>query len=340
VRIPIRRTDGNAEPPRGTSSEALLREATLQPNADCDPLRVYLAGLAPGSRRAMKQALEQVARIASGGNLGAEYLPWSRFRYVHAHAVRTALRETISARTGKPLSVASVNKHLSALRGILREAWRLGMMNAEDFHRAVDLEPVRGNSLPRGRALEDNEIAALFHICQRDQSARGPRDATVIALGLYGLRRSEIASAQFDALDRDTWVLRVEGKGSKLRDVPLKNGGADAVRAWVEHRGDRPGALLYPVRKGGRVEVGKISPEAIYRICARRAAEAGVRAFAPHDLRRSFVSALLDRGVDLAIVAKLTGHAGLDTVARYDRRDERAKHAAAETITLPYVFKE
>jgi len=286
----------------------------------------------------MAQALAQVARIASGGSLGAERLPWSRFRYAHAHAVRTALRETVSARTGRPLSVASVNKHLSAMRGVLREAWRLGMMDAEDFHRAVDLEPVRGNSLPRGRALEENEIAALFHICQRDPSPRGPRDATVLALGLYGLRRSEIAGAQFDALDRDAWVLRVEGKGSKLREVPLKNGGADALRAWIEHRGEGCGPLLCPVRKGGRVDVGKISAEAIYRICMRRAAEAGVRSFAPHDLRRTFVSTLLDRGVDLAVAAKLTGHAGLDTVARYDRRDERAKHAAAEVITVPYVF--
>lgn len=85
--------------------------------------------------------------------------------------------------------------------------------------------------------------------------------------------------------------------------------------------------------------MGKISPEAPYRICTKRASEAGVRAFAPYDLRRTFVSTLLDRGVDLAIAAKLTGHAGLDTVARYDRRDERAKHAAAQTITVPYVFQ-
>jgi integrase len=225
---------------------------------------------------------------------------------------------------------------------VLREAWRLGAMGAEEFHRAVDLEPVRGNSLLRGRALEENEIAALFHVCQRDRSPRGPRDATVLALGLCGLRRAEVAGATLDGdLDRELWVLRVRGKGNKLREVPVKNGTVDALRAWLVHRGTAPGPLLCPVRKGGHVELGDrgLSAEAIYQICGRRAKEAGVSSFTPHDLRRTFVSTLLDRSVDLSIVAKLTGHSGLDTVARYDRRDERAKHAAAEVITVPYVFQ-
>ena len=77
-----------------------------------------------------------------------------------------------------------------------------------------------------------------------------------------------------------------------------------------------------------------------HRICARRAEEAGVPPFTPHDMRRTYISTLLDRGVDISTVSKLVGHAsGPAITAKYDRRDERAKHAAAETIAVPYVFK-
>jgi integrase len=255
---------------------------------DRDPLRVYLAGLAPGSRRAMAQALDQVARVVSS------------------------------------------------------EAWRLGQMSAEDYHRAADLERVRGATVLRGRALEPNEVAALFHALQRDPSPAGARDAAVLALGLAGggLRRAELSTLELPrSLDQSTWVLTVDGKGSRVREVPLKNGCVDALRAWLSHRGHKPGPLLCPVLKGGHVRLRRLSEEAIYRICARRAQEAGVPPFTPHDMRRTYISTLLDRGVDLSIVSQLVGHAsGPAVTARYDRRDERAKHAAAEAITVPYVF--
>ncbi len=75
-------------------------------------------------------------------------------------------------------------------------------MSAEDLARAVDVEPVRGSTLLRGRALEAHEVAALFAACQRDRSAAGPRDASVLGLGLAaGLRRAEIAGLELEDLD-------------------------------------------------------------------------------------------------------------------------------------------
>ncbi len=308
-----------------------------------DPAPIYLAGLAAGSRRAMAQALDQVARIATGGQLGPERLPWAALRYEHTQAIRAALRDTVSPRTGRPLSPASINKTLCALRGVLREAWRLGQMSAEDYHRAIDLEPVRGASVLRGRALEPNEVAALFHVLQRDDSPAAARDAAILALGIAGggLRRQELGGLVLPrSLDQNTWVLTVDGKGSQVREVPLKNGAVDALRAWLSHRGQESGPLFCPVLKGGKIQHGRaLSPEAIYRVCARRAEQAGIPAFTPHDMRRTYISTLLDRGVDLSVVSKLVGHAsGPAITARYDRRGERAKHAAAETITVPYVF--
>ena len=302
------------------------------------PYHVYLARLAPGSRPAMADALATIARMATGGRLGPEALPWHQLRYAHTQAIRQRLVETVSERTSKPLSPARVNKALAALRGVLREAWRLGLMSAEDLARATDLEPVRGSRPLRGRALEPHEVAALFHCCMRDTSAAGPRDAVVLALGLAaGLRRAEISGLDLGDVDLEREVVRVHGKGNKVREVPVKGGTLEAIRAWLGCRGPEPGPLVCPVGKGGRVELRRLAPQAILRVCEKRGREAGLAAFAAHDLRRTYISTLLDQGVDLSLASDLAGHNSPTTTRRYDRRGERARHAAAGALVVPYV---
>jgi site-specific recombinase XerD len=88
------------------------------------------------------------------------------------------------------------NKALAALRGVHKEAWRLGYMTAEDFHRATDVPTITPQTLPRGRALAAGEIAALMSSYNHDGSPAGIRDVAVVALRCgAGLRRSEGVSA-------------------------------------------------------------------------------------------------------------------------------------------------
>lgn len=299
--------------------------------ADRSPVLVYLARLAPGSRRTMRQALESVARLVTGGACGALALDWSALRYQHTAAIRTRLAEQYAP--------ATANKMLAALRGVLKEAWRLGLMSAEDQARAVDLEPVRGSRLPSGRALSRGELLALVAACKADPAPAGARDAALLAV-LYsaGLRRGEAVGLELRDLDTEAGVLTVRhGKGNKARTVPVRNGARAALTAWLEVRGAEPGALFYPTRKGAHLVPRPMTPDAVLKALARRAAGAGIVAsFSPHDLRRTFAGDMLDAGADIATVRALMGHSSVDVTARYDRRGEAVKARAAELLHFPY----
>jgi len=99
----------------------------------------------------------------------------------------------------------------------------------------------------------------------------------------------------------------------------------------------RKGPLFVPISKRGRLLARRLTDKAVTWILQVRATAAGVAAFSPHDLRRTFISTLLDAGVDLATVADMAGHANIATTAKYDRRGEVAQRKAAGLLTVPFV---
>jgi integrase/recombinase XerD len=298
--------------------------------ADQHPVAVYLARLSPGSRRAMRQVLGVVADLLSSGKATIETFPWAALRYQHTRGVRAVLAERYSP--------ATANKALSALRGVLGECFRLGLVSAENYARSSDLPSVRGESAPRGRALKTEELVALFGACD-PSTAQGARDAGLLAV-LYGagLRRAEVVALDISDFDPESGELRIRsGKGRKPRTVWITNGARDALRAWLEVRGAAPGPLFLAVGKGGDVRPGRMTTGAVYQILTRLQAAAKVKPFSPHDCRRSYITALLAAGNSIAVVQKLAGHASVNTTARYDRSDEDAKRKAAETLHVPFA---
>ncbi len=293
------------------------------------PVAVYLARLAPGSRRSQRAALETMAGILTTGRLGIDELPWHRLGYQHTQALRAALAERFSP--------ATANRHLAALRGVLREAWRLGLMSAEDLQRSIDLPAVRGERLPRGRALSRGELRALFESCRKGRPA-DRRDAALMGV-LYGagLRRAEVVALQLSDYDPETGALVVRGKGNKERTAYIDDGAAEAMSTWISARGEDPGSLFCPITQRGEVIIRPITDQAVYSILQTRAIKAKVRPFSPHDLRRSCVSDLLDAGVDISVVQQFVGHANVTTTARYGRRGEHAKKRAAKSLHVPFV---
>src|SRR6185369_6346251 len=139
-----------------TQSELILNQP--QP-LDQNAAAVYIASLSADSgRRTQAQALRVIAQA-----MGADFdrLNWGALRYQHTAAIRDRLAQSYSP--------ASANKILSALRQTLKQAWLLGQLTAEEYSRAIELEPVTGETLPAGRELSTGEILALMTICQKDK---------------------------------------------------------------------------------------------------------------------------------------------------------------------------
>ena len=297
---------------------------------DRNPAAVYLAGKPSAvGRRGLQRSLERAAEVLTGGlTTDAFAVHWAEVRYQHVMALRSLLIEG----DAKP---ATINHVLAAVRGVIREAWRLGLIDAETKERIVDIKSVSASTLPAGRHVGVGEIRRLFEIC--GATLVGARDAAMLAL-LYGcgLRRSEAVALLVDDYREGSVTVRT-GKGRKERIVYSANGGRAAIDAWIAVRGAWDGALLAPVAKGGKIQQRGISAQAVMLRLRFLGKRAGIENLSPHDLRRSFVGELLDAGADISSVQQLAGHSSVTTTARYDRRGERAKQRTAELLHVPYT---
>ncbi len=324
-----------------------LARVEMAPGGEMNAVLVYLASLAPTGRRSMRGKLELVAELLTGRR-DVLAVPWHLLRYGHVAALRAALGE-------RGLAPATVNTTLYAVRGVAKAAWNLEQMGAEDYARIRNVGIVHGDRLPAGREVSSGELLALLDACARgnypfaspktgtqSNAVTGARDAALLAV-LYtgGLRRSEVAALMLADYDADSGALKVRGKGNKERMAYLSGAAAEALRDWLLVRGDHAGTLFHPVRRSGRVHTqGRLTDCAIYKALKKRALQAGVKTLSPHDLRRTFVGDLLERGADIVTVQGLAGHASVATTARYDRRGEEVKRRAAHTLHLPYRGRE
>jgi len=233
------------------------------------PAAVYLARLGLSSRRVMRGALDAIAGLLTDGRCDTFTLDWAALRYPHTTAVRSRLADGRYA-------PATANRHLAALRGVLKECWRLGYVTADDFRRAADLEAIRGSRLPRGRALKGGEVRALFDSCLQParpaQATIAVRDAALLAI-LYGsgLRRAEVVALDLEHVDREHGTITVRGKGNKERLGYITGGGLSALHDWLTIRGDADGPLFWPVHRSGRLgPARRLMAQAVRELTHRR----------------------------------------------------------------------
>ncbi|MEU4235452.1 site-specific integrase [Nonomuraea sp. NPDC026600] len=336
--------------PTSTAGLEVAAAAAVAPARD--PYLLYLGRLGSAdSRRAMRICLDHLTRMLTGDRLDDATItgqgqPWHYVRYEHT----AWIREQIDQMDWSP---AYRNKHLAALRGVLKEAWKLGLLSTDDHQRAVALAPFGGYREPAGQHVPDAVIGALIAACDADRSPTGPasgpvsgaglRDAAIIAvLDACGLRRGELVALQYADYDRARRMLTVIGKGDKQRRIPVNTFAARRLEAWLARRGTSRGPLFPRLTRGGTVRIAtdgrpwQMNPQAVRDILAKRTEQAATTAVRPHDLRRTFISNLLPQA-DAIMTARLAGHASPSTTLGYDVRPDEEARDAVERLRVPTV---
>jgi site-specific recombinase XerD len=292
-----------------------------------DPVSLYLQGLAPTGRRAIKSRLITGAAIL-GFTGDLESMPWSVLDYQQLARVRHTLSQQ-----GKASS--TINLTLAAVRGVMKACFTLGLISANQLLLINDLRSVPNQCLPSGRCLSSRDIQKLVQTCCLDQSLIGLRDTALIGLMINtGLRRSEIVALTCCDINLRAGTLNVAaGKGNKQRQTFLGAQYITLIRQWQKRRGQSEGYLFNPISKSGHIACDEaLSGQSVYDIVGTRANQAGLSPLRPHDLRRTFVTQLLDAGVDLNTTRQLAGHSDMQTTARYDMRDLKTQKKAIQQL--------
>lgn len=218
------------------------------------------------------------------------------------------------------LASTSLARKLSAVRGLARHLVR-ERVRTDDFT-ATLRGPRRPRRMPGMLTLA--EVARLLAAPQGGDALALRDRALLEVFYASGLRVSELAGLTLQQTDLDEGYLRVFGKGSKERVVPLGGPAIEAVRVYLS--AGRP--ALVRSRTGGALFLsergGPLSRKTLWHIVQKHAARAGLeRGVKPHQLRHSFASHLLGGGADLRAIQEMLGHANLATTQIYTSVEEK-----------------
>lgn len=233
------------------------------------------------------------------------------------------VRRYLGLLVARPYARRTVARRLSALRQFLRFLVREGILAEEPTARLG--RPKARRTLPHVYTVEEVE-----RLLQAAQAATVfPLRAVALIECLYGsgLRIAEAARLDVEDVDLVGRELRVLGKGGRMRIVPLGRAAASALRLYVEKERNailHAGGPLFVSRRGRRMSV-----RSLRRVVAEAAERAGLPYRAPHVLRHSFATHLLDGGADLRAVQELLGHRSLQSTQIYT-------HVAKERLREVY----
>jgi integrase len=253
------------------------------------------------TRRNYAKGLDEVFRFAAGRPLGRELLlEW-----------RTSM---------DGLMPSTVNVRLAAVRSLIREATRNGVLGSEQAAAMTDVPNVRQQGTRLGNWLTREQAKELLGVPDRS-TLKGKRDYVILAL-LVGcaLRRRELAHLDIGDIQmrEGRWVIAdMRGKGGRVRTVAVPLWIKQGINTWLTAAELEDGRLLRAVGKSGKVLRGELSDWAVWSVVQQSARQIGVERFGAHDLRRTCAKLCRKSGGDLEQIKFLLGHSSIQTTERY-----------------------
>jgi site-specific recombinase XerD len=209
------------------------------------------------------------------------------------------------------------------LKRITQGYYAIALRNFLKYLTRCDIKSLSADKieLPKvpGRQIDTLEYGDLERLlaAPKGDSLRDLRDKAVLEMFFStGLRLAELCALP-RGIDLKRGELSVRGKGDKLRVVFISDTAHDAVKKYMARRGDAEEKLFVSLDRAGKI-IGPITPRAVQRLVAARAAQAGIpKHIHAHLLRHSFATDLLVNGADLRSVQELLGHANISTTQVY-----------------------
>ena len=266
-----------------------------------------------------RRAVAQKTREAYASDC-RQFAEWAEDREIDpAHVDVRTLRRYAAAQSEGGIAPSTIARRLAALRGLFRTQMAIG--KREDNPAELLSSPKKPQRLPH--VLKAGEVAALLDSIPATTPLE-LRDRALFELAYAcGLRAEELVSLDLESIDFDSETVRVEGKGSKTRLVPVGEHALAALERWLARGrptlaadGDR---ALFVSKSGRRLSTSDIRRRLggwARRAVARSPALARAH---PHALRHSFATHLLDGGADLRAIQELLGHATISTTQVYTR---------------------
>jgi integrase/recombinase XerD len=280
-----------------------------------DPIDSFIRYLA------VERGLSENYQLSTQRSL-LEFAQWcsSRRKIDNFRAVTLPLvGDYLAERKRAGLSAASIKLIVVALKIFFRFLVSRGILTRD---------PTEALALPRierylPETLNELQVEQLIDSIET-KAPLGLRDRAIVEL-LYasGLRISELANARLENFNAEERIVRVTGKGNKMRLVPVGRKACEALAAYLSS--ERP--TLVKRRSGSEIFLsvrgGKLTTARIWQVVKKRARHSGLeKNIYPHLLRHSFATHLLGNGADLRIIQEMLGHADISTTQIYTHVDQ------------------
>jgi integrase len=235
------------------------------------------------------------------------------------------------------LSPSTINVRLSAIRKLVGEARRNGMIGLEEAANLSDVPNVQQKGTRLGNWLTREQAKELLAVPDRS-TLKGKRDYVIIAL-LVGcaLRRQELATLKIEdiQLREGRWVIiDLRGKGGRIRTVAVPIWVKQGIDVWMAAARIEKGRLLRPISKSGKILRDELGDWAIWSVVEQSSKQIGIEHFGAHDLRRTCAKLCRKSGGDLEQIKFLLGHSSIQTTERYLGSEQEIAIAVNDNLGL------